>query len=441
MAPRCLAVWAALAALFSQCGIAAEPLSFSAALDLAEQRAAPLRSRHAALEAAQSRQAAAGRLPDPRLTVGVDNLPVSGPDAYTLSRDFMTMRRIGWMQEVPNAARRAAQADVAQALADRERAMLEAERLATRREAALAWLARHYAEQRLAWFAKLEGENRLLQNTLAARVSSGQALPADAVMARQEAVQLADRRDELERDAIKARIALRRWLGEAADAPLLGPPPSWSQAAASVDAAAGASADVWRQQFGARIAHHAELAVFEPMKQMAAAEARDAEAEQHGDWGWELAYAKRGSAYGDMLSFQLSFDLPLWRGTRQLPRWRASQKELERVQAEQDEAQRRHAAELDTQLAELDALERTLARLEREGLPLAQRRVELLTASYQSGRADLAAVLAARRDAAEQGLRALDLRSQCAALRAQLNYLSAPDYAAPGGLAVQGATQ
>ena len=37
---------------------------------------------------------AAGQLPDPVLKFGVDNLPLSGPDRLSLSRDFMTMRRI-----------------------------------------------------------------------------------------------------------------------------------------------------------------------------------------------------------------------------------------------------------------------------------------------------------------------------------------------------------
>ncbi len=384
-------------------------LTFDRALALSQERAASLAARGSALSSARFEQTASGRLPDPRLVVGIDNLPVSGPDAYSVSSDFMTMRRIGLMQEMPNAAKRLAQSNLAQARVDREQAMLRAEELAVRRETAVAWLTLYYAERRLAAFAAVEHESRVLQDTIAARVSSSQALPADALMARQDALMLADRRDELGRDIAKSRAALRRWIGDAAAAPLAGDPPVWS-----------ASAEHIREQ----LPHHAELSVFEPMKQMAQAEAQEAQADERGDWGWELVYSKRNPAYGDMVSFQLSFDLPLWSGTNQTPKRHAREQALARVQAEEADLLRRHAAEVDAQLAELDATERARDRLERSGLPLAEQRAALVLASYQSGRGDLAGVLSARRDLAEQRLRALDLRSQSAVLRAQLNYLS-----------------
>jgi len=41
----------------------------------------------------------AGQLPDLTLKAGVDNLPVTGQQKYTIGQDFMTMRRIGIEQE------------------------------------------------------------------------------------------------------------------------------------------------------------------------------------------------------------------------------------------------------------------------------------------------------------------------------------------------------
>ncbi len=411
---RALVLGLAAGPLFGVAQTAGSPvdspaLTFDRALALSEERAASLAARGSSLSSARFEQTASGQLPDPRLLVGIDNLPVSGPDAYSISRDSMTMRRIGLMQEMPNAAKRLAQGNLAQARVDREQALLRAEALAVRRETAVAWLGLYFAERRMAAFAALEHENQLLQDTIAARVSNSQALPADALMAKQDALLLADRRDELMRDAAKARAMLRRWIGDAAAAPLAGEPPHWS-----------ASADHIRAQ----LPHHAELSVYEPMKQMAQAEAQEAQADTKGDWGWELVYSKRNPTYGDMVSFQLSFDLPLWSGVRQTPKWHAREQELARVEAEEADVRRRHTAEVEGQLAELDAIERARERLERSGLPLAEQRSALMLASYQGGRGDLAGVLSARRDLAEQRLRALDLQAQSATLRAQLNYLS-----------------
>lgn len=388
----------------------AEPISFEQALLLAEQRSAALTARQAAADGAQQARMAAGQLPDPKLAVGIENFPISGPERLSWNRESMTMRRVGVMQDVPNAAKRAAQRDAAGAKADRERVMLETERLAVRREAALAWLGLHFAGRRLAVFATLEKENQLLQDTLAARVASGAATPADALMVRQEALDLADRRDELQAGVEQARAQLRRWVGEApelsvaGDVPLLRP--DLARLLGDLD-------------------RHAELLAFNPMLAMARADVDEASAMRKGDWGWEVAYGNRARTFGDMVSFQLTFELPVSRATRQEPVIASRQKEVERLRAEREDALRRIRAEVDAQVAELQRLERVQQRQQSAALPLAQERAQVTLASYQSGRADLGVVLAARKNAVEARLRALDLQAQVVAQQARLAYLIA----------------
>lgn len=403
---RALACIAALGALSP----ARAALSFDEATRLARDQAPALMAQHSALAGARSAQGAAGTLPDPRLIVGVDNLPISGGDRYSLTRDFMTMQRIGLMQDVPNRAKRAAREAGAQARVERERAMLAVVRLAVQRDAALAWLAVHFAERRVVQLAELERENRLLLDTLDARIAAGRAMPAERTMARQESLALADRRDDAMRDVDKARAALRRWVGVRADEGLAGEPPALA---------------LTPEQVRADLHRHAEIAPYAAMQAMAQADVREADAEQRGDWGWELAYSRRGPLYGDMVSFQFTFDLPWQRDQRQQPQLMARQKEAERIEAEREETMRRHREELDTQLAELQALDRQHARLAGSGQTLAAERVALALASYQSGRGDLGAVLSARREAADTRLRLIDLEAQRHALRVRLSTLVA----------------
>lgn len=376
---------------------------------LAREQAPALLAQHEALAGARAAQPAAATLPDPRLTVGVDNLPISGADRFSLGRDFMTMQRIGLMQEVPNRARREARAAGAQARVEREQAMLGVAQLAVRREAGLAWLGVHYAERRAAQLDGLEHENRLLQDTLDARIAGGRAMPADRTMARQEALAIADRRDDALRDLRKARAALRRWVGPRADEPLDGDPPARV---------------VRPEEVRAGLHRHAEIAPYEAMLAMARAEAGEADAEQRGDWAWEVVYSRRGAQYGDMVSFQLSFDLPWQKGQRQQPQLAGKRREAERIAAEREETMRRHGEELEAQLAELQALDAQHTRLDGAGQALAAERVALALAAYESGRGDLAAVLAARRDAVETRLRLIDLDAQRAALRVRLTTLT-----------------
>jgi outer membrane protein TolC len=391
---------------------ASEPapaLSYAEALDLARQGAPALRTQQAALAGSSAAVPAAGALPDPRLQVGIDNLPVTGPDAWSTTRDFMTMQRIGLMQEVPNRAKREAREQLAQARHERDRAALMLAELAVRREAGLAWLAVFFAQARIAEVDALARENRLAQQTLPARIAAGSAQAADLTLARQDALALADRSDELARDLRKARAELRRWVGPRADAPLLGGPP-----ALVVDG----------EGLRRALAQHAELAPYAPLRAMAQAELAEADAEKGGDWAWEVAYSRR-PRYDDMVSFQLSFDLPWQRDRRQQPQIDARRREIERLDAERDDVLRRHAAETDAMLAELQALDAQAERLRAAGQPLAAERVTLALAAYEAGRADLAAVLTARSQVLEARLRAIDLDAQRAALRLRLATLIA----------------
>jgi outer membrane protein TolC len=361
------------------------------------------------LDGAQALLPEAATLPDPRLIVGLDNLPVTGADRFSTTADFMTMQRIGLMQEVPNSAKREARAAGAQARIERERAMLGVTELAVRRDSALAWLAVYYAESRTGRLAELERENQLLQDTLNARIASGQALPAERTTARIDALMIADRHDDARRDVERARASLRRWVGARAAEPLEGGPPALQVSA---------------EQLRAELHRHAELAPYDAMQAIARAEAREADAAQRGDWGWELVYSRRPQ-YGDMMSFQLVFDLTWDREHRQQPQVTAKLREAARIEAERADTLRRHAEEIDAQLAELKALDAQHARLQGQALALNAERVTLALASYQAGRGDLGAVLVARRDAVETRLRLIDLDAQRAALRVRLNSLIA----------------
>ena len=387
----------------------APSLSYAEALELARQAAPALRAQQATLAGSSALAPAASTLPDPRLSVGIENLPIAGPDRWSTTRDAGTMQRIALMQEMPNRAKRDAREQVAQARIERDRATLAATELAVRREAGLAWLAVHFAEARLSQVAGLQRENRLLQDTLPARIAAGSAMPAELTMARQEALAIADRTDELARDVRKARVELRRWIGERAAAPLQGAAPAM---------------DVNGDALRSSLPHHAELAPYAPMRAMAQAEVAEADAEKRGDWSWEVAYSRR-PRYDDMVSFQLSFDLPWQRDRRQQPQIEAKRREIERIEAEREELLRRHAAETDAMLAELQALDTQAERLRAAGLPLAAERVALATAAYQAGRGDLAAVLTARSQVLETQLRAIDLDAQRAALRLRLSTLIA----------------
>ena len=92
----------------------AKPLTFEAALSEARANAPALTAKVLAVEAAESALDAAGRLPDPTASVGIESFPISGPLAFRPGQDDFTWLRFGFSQEFPNPAKRRAQAGRAQ---------------------------------------------------------------------------------------------------------------------------------------------------------------------------------------------------------------------------------------------------------------------------------------------------------------------------------------
>jgi cobalt-zinc-cadmium efflux system outer membrane protein len=382
----------------------ANGLSFAEAQELARQSAPSLRVQQANLASARASLTQAGTLPDPRLKVGLESVPIQGPDRWSLTRDADTEQRISLMQEVPNRAKREARVAMAQARIERDRAMVAAAGVTAQREAALAWLGVFYAQQREKLIAEFLRENQLLQDTLGARIAATSAMPADLTMARQDALMIADRGDALARDVARARAELKRWVGERGAEPLAGDP---------------ALPDVHAQQLHARLALSPELKPYSPMRDMTAAEMAELDAERRGDWSWEFAYARR-ARYDDMVSLMFSFDLPWQRERRQQPLVDAKRREIERIEAERDDLARRIALDAEAMVAELQAINAMHARLVGDGQKLAAERVALLMASYEAGRSGLAPVLAARTAALDVRMKLIELEAGRAALRVRL---------------------
>ena len=93
----------------------ADALSLDAAVEIAAARAPQMTAQRAALESAEALAVSAGRLPDPEIVLGVDNLPVEGDDAWSFDADFMTMRKVGVMQSFPNSRKRSSERERAAA--------------------------------------------------------------------------------------------------------------------------------------------------------------------------------------------------------------------------------------------------------------------------------------------------------------------------------------
>jgi len=399
---------------FTLSAIAADaPLTLPEAQRLAVARSRLLPAQDSAVAAAREMAVAAGQLPDPIATLGVNNLPVNGPDAWSLSRDFMTMTSIGVMQEFTREEKRTARAERYERESERSLAEKSAGIAAIQRDTALAWLDRYYAEAMLAVVVEQSRQAQVEIEAMDSAYRAGRGNLADILAARSALVLLDDRASEVGRKVSAAKIALARRIGKDADAPLAGKP---ATDAIRLDPSA----------LEADLAHHPELAVLARKEDVAAAEVRVAQANKKADWSVALMYSQRGSAYSNLISVNLSVPLQWDQKNRQDREVAAKLAMLDQARAEREDMLRTHTAEVRAMIAEWENDRERSARYARELLPLATERTQATLSAYRGAKASITDVLLARRSEIDARLQALQLEMDAARLWAQLNFLS-PD--------------
>lgn len=386
------------------------PITLAEAFRIAESRAPGLSATSSAARGARELAVAAGQLPDPVLRAGVDNLPVNGPDAFSLERDFMTMRRIGVMQEYVSTAKRGVRQERGEQEARRWDAEAQMTRAEIRTDVAVAWYERLYARRSEALLQTLVDEIAMQQRAAEAQVASGKASVADALTTGALLVQARDRVMTARRQNEAATARLARWLGDdAARSPI-------DDVALPIDVEAATLSEHDLHD----IPHLRVLAL---QAEVADAEVRIAEHDRSPNWSWEVSYAQRGPAYSNMVSVGVSIPLPIARTQRQDRAVVARLAQRDQARDLLEDARRRHRSAFDAMRIEWKSLRERQRLLESALMPVTRQRIDAVLAAYGSGQQNLSAVLEARRAEVDARIQILELEREAARSWAQLRHL------------------
>lgn len=373
----------------------AEPMTFDQALGRAGEAAPGVRAATLRADAARSARRAAGSLPDPKLALGLENLPIGGPMAGRFGDDEMTMASVGVMQEMPSRPARRAAVERAGAEVGAADAQAAIEIRQTRLATALAWVDLYYAQARLAALDEVAAALKPALEAAPSAVTRG-ARPAETLEAARWRAALADRRSQLVAGIVRARAALVQWTGDP-DAGTSGSPPR-----GEVDPAA----------LRAGLDRHPTLLALDAAVRLADADVGGARAARSPDWSWELAYQKRDAMFGDMVSARVTLSLPIRQGERQGPIIEARTADASRARADREAVRRQLIATLEADLADHLMHHDQWARARETLLPLARSKADLETASYGAGTAGLQEVLAAFMALADARLDLLDREAE-----------------------------
>src|SRR4051812_36337192 len=271
-------------------------LSLADSLRIAVERSKKVAAQDASITAIKEMGVAAGQLPDPVLKFGLDNVPADGPDRFSVARDFMTMRRIGVMQEITRGDKRKLKTERYEREAERASAEKSVAIAVLQKDTAQAWLDRYYLERMRAVVVSQAQEANLEIQSAEGAYRAGRGSQVDVYSARASRVALDDRLSELDRKLKNANTMLARWIGIAVQLPLIGAPDI------SKVPLAGHSLEQ-------DIEGHPEIAMLAKQVAIAQTETQLARANRQADWSVEVAYQERGPAYSNMFSVGVSVPL------------------------------------------------------------------------------------------------------------------------------------
>ena len=374
----------ALLALTVFPALAASPLTLQQAVTLAVERAPLVQAGRAREDAARADRNRAGRWPDPSLDFGVQNLPVQGPGAFIPAAGSMTMRTVGFSQEIPSGAALAAERAGARAGAAAASAETEQARLHTRQAAAAAWVSLWAARRARAQLEGLERQNALVIVAAKARLAGGTGSTADALAAQAAQAELANRLDQADATIAAARAALARWVGAAAAQATLADPPDFTRLPVTA-AHLLQSPDA-----------QAPLLDWESREDRAEAALQSARASKHPGWNVNLSYG-RVPGLPALATLMVGVRLPLFPAHREDQDILARRADLEAVRAERENARRAQIEAVQRLLATWRGYGRQVRRDRDTLLSLAADRSAAALAAYRGG-ASLQPWLEARRD-------------------------------------------
>ena len=380
----------------------AASLSLPAALDLAVQRSEAIRSARAGALGAGEAARAAAQLPDPTLRVGVDNLPVTGPDRFNTTRDSMTMKRIGISQEWLSRDKREARQAAADATVGRETVLAGVAAADARLQTALAYLDAHYAGEALKLTTLIEHHAHEEAEAARARLASAAGGSQEVLMLAAARGAAEDDSAELRRQQNAARIVLERWVGRPTD--VLDPVAAFTTPSEDEFVAADPVVAVLRREID-----------------VARGGAAVAASNRRPNWTWEVAYGQR-TGYSDMLTVGVSIPLQIAPAARQDREVAARLALVDKAEADLAEAMRAATADYRALVGDVQRFEQRIERYRAAVLVPAGQRIAAATAAYRSNQTALSTLFEARHGEVEAQRKLLGLHRELATRQARLAF-------------------
>lgn len=362
---------------------------------------------YARASALQQKAVADGQLPDPKLGIGVYNLPL---DDFSVNREPSTQFRTRIQQAFPRGDTLRYQRQHTEWLGKAELARAELARREIGRDVRTTFLELYYQQQAAAVVERSRGLFQQLVDITRGHFATGRVSQQDVLQAQLELSRLDDRATRIAGEIDEQRAGLARWLGDNAYRDISNSFPRLPALPPLAELEAGLAQHPAVQGASARLQADEQMV-------------KAAREQYKPGWDLGLEYRKRfadepdGDDLPDMMAAMLTVDLPLFTGKRQDRRLAASRHNAEAARQMREQRLRELRRTLRTEYARWKRLgaQETLYR-ERLVSEAADNSAAALHA-YRSGITEFTTLMRAR--VTELDVRLQDLRLRVDRAKAQ----------------------
>lgn len=372
-------------------------------------------------QALQEEAVAQGALPDPRLTLGLANMPV---DTFDLGQEAMTQATVGFTQRFPRGDSRQLAQDQKAQMAAIQPFQRDNRRLKVTETVTHLWLDVWRAQQSV----QLIEANRGLFDQLADVAQAGYrsatmgSRQQDVIRASLELTRLDDRLTALSTELNSSQEALAEWIEDrSARRPVAEDVPAHLM---------DASPDRWATTEAEVLIRHPLVRATDELIDARALDVDLARQAYKPEWSVSAQYGYRdrapnGQSRADMFSVGVGFDLPLFTGNRQDRTLNASVARVEAGKTERTLQLRQLQARARSALARIERLDDRINLYRQALLPQMEEQASAALTAYNSDDGDFAEAVRARILELNARIELIQMMAERAKSLASFHYLTA----------------
>jgi outer membrane protein TolC len=391
-------------------------LSLSQAEMMALQNDTNTKKARAQQESFREKAIAANTWPDPKLNLGIVNVPPS----FEIDKEPMTQTVIGITQMIPPWGAVGAKSNRLHDMSDAMKQQVKNQRLLTLTGVRKSWLDVYLQHQSLILLEQTLDVFKQFNEVARYQYRAGRGNQHDVIRSQLEQNIIEDRLAETEAKYEGAIAVLTKWLGAERinkqldmQFPKFTPPPS-------------------EQRILSNLEQHPTTQMRKMRVNAAENGVKYASSQRRPGWAFKVQYGFRaddpsGNSRDDFLTAMLTFDLPLFTEDRQDRVVNASKSEVDAARQELDDWRRQLKMQFEKTMAVYNRANERVQLYEGSVLPHSRQNTEATLNAYQSGVTDFNVLVRARLTELKSELQFVKLNVERAKAQVELLYLAGVD--------------